>query len=85
MGEQDHRRRFTDPDGCRDVRVRSHKEGFVEQVKLSTKIAGIDVSKKKLDVAGHGVEALTQVANDRAGFVELLAWLERLGVVRVGL
>lgn len=57
----------------------------MEQVKLSTKIAGIDVSKKKLDVAGHGVEALTQVANDRAGFVELLAWLERLGVVRVGL
>jgi transposase len=57
----------------------------VEQVKLSTKIAGIDVSKKKLDVAGHGVDALIQVANDRAGFVELLAWLERLGVERVGL
>lgn len=57
----------------------------MEQVKLSTKIAGIDVSKKKLDVAGHGVDALIQVANDRAGFVELLAWLERLGVERVGL
>jgi transposase len=57
----------------------------VEQVKLSTKIAGIDVSKKKLDVAGHGVDALTQVTNDRSGFVELLTWLEGLGVVRVGL
>ena len=57
----------------------------MEQVKLSTKIAGIDVAKKKLDVAGHGVDALIQVANDRSGFVELLAWLERLGVVRVGL
>jgi transposase len=57
----------------------------VEQVKLSTKIAGIDVSKKTLDVAGHGVEAMIQVANDRAGFVELLGWLRGLGVRRVGL
>jgi transposase len=57
----------------------------VERVKLSTKIAGIDVAKKKLDVAIHGLEALIQVSNDRAGFVELAAWLAGHGVSRVGL
>ncbi len=57
----------------------------MEQAKLSTKIAGIDVAKKTLDVAVYGVEALIQVGNDPAGFIELAGWFEGLGVRRVGL
>jgi len=57
----------------------------MEQVQSNTKIAGIDVSKAKLDVAGHGVEDFIQVTNDASGFGRLVAWLRALGVVRVGL
>lgn len=57
----------------------------MEQGKSSTKIAGIDVSKLKLDVALHGAAELGQVANDPAGFAALGLWLRARGVVRVGL
>lgn len=57
----------------------------MEQVKSTTKIAGIDVAKAKLDVAVHGEEAELQVANTEAGFVELVARLKAHGVHRVGL
>lgn len=57
----------------------------MEQVKSNTKIAGIDVSKLKLDVAAYGLEDLGQVANDGAGFLALGVWLRARGVTRVGL
>lgn len=57
----------------------------MKQVQCSTKVAGVDVSKRTLDAAVHGSEALTHTANDEAGLVELIDWLRRRGVVRVGL
>jgi len=84
-GEQGRRRRFTDPDGCRDVWVRSHKEGSIEQNQSNTKIAGIDVGKRFLDVAAHGLEDETQVENGPEGHAALIAWLRARRVGRVGL
>jgi transposase len=55
------------------------------QKKPSTKVAGIDVGKRRLDVAIHGQEDETQVANSPAGRAELAAWLTARGVGRVGL
>jgi transposase len=57
----------------------------VEHRKPTTKAGGIDVSKLKLDVAAVGVEEVLTVANDRAGFDQLGAWLASHGVRRVGL
>lgn len=50
-----------------------------------TRIAGIDVSKPRLDVALHGSDAEVQVANTSAGHAELVGWLRQRGVERVGL
>jgi transposase len=49
------------------------------------KIAGIDVGKRRLDVAVHGLEDVTAASNDAAGFSELIAWLKAREVGRVGL
>src|ERR1700677_3734585 len=57
----------------------------MEQVKISTKIAGIDVSKARLDVAAHGLEETAQFANTTEGFEALGRWLVAHGVSRVGL
>lgn len=57
----------------------------MEQRKLITKVAGIDVSKRVLDVAVHGLEEMIQTPNLASGFVELGRWLKRHGVGRVGL
>ena len=73
---------FHDPDGSRDDWVRSHKVGSMEQTKLITKIAGIDVGKAHLDAAVHGMEDLTRVGNAPAGFSELIAWLRAREVGR---
>jgi len=51
----------------------------------SRKIAGVDVGKLRLDAAVHGLDELIQVANDPAGFAELIDWLRTREVVRVGL
>ena len=51
----------------------------------STKVAGIDVSKSKLDVALHGSDAAIEVTNGSEGFERLGQWLEAHGVERVGL
>ncbi len=75
---------FHDPDGCRDVEVRNHKEGSLKQDKSSTRTAGIDVAKAKLDVAVHGLEDELLVANDKAGFARLGQWLQARQVGRVG-
>jgi len=50
----------------------------------STKVAGIDVGKRFLDVAVHGGET-TRVTNDEAGIAGLLEWLKARGVLRVGM
>jgi transposase len=57
----------------------------MEQVKNSTKIAGIDVSKAKLDVAAHGLDEVVQFANAAAGFEALGRWLGSHEISRVGL
>lgn len=57
----------------------------MEQMERSTKIAGIDVGKRRLDVAVHGSEALSATTNDAAGFSELIDWLRAREVGRVGL
>jgi transposase len=57
----------------------------MEQGELSTKVAGVDVSKRKLDVAVHGREDLCAVTNDQRGFEALVAWLQERNVSRVGL
>jgi len=57
----------------------------MEQRKTNTKIAGVDVSKRTLDVAVHGLEAMLQVANTPVGFEALDRWLAGHQVGRVGL
>lgn len=57
----------------------------MEQRKISTKVAGVDVGKRRLDVAVHGLEDETTVENAVAGFSELIAWLKVREVGRVGL
>jgi transposase len=51
--------------------------------KLTT--AGIDVSKRWLDIALWPKTAILRVANDAAGYVALATWLGGHGVARVGL
>ncbi len=57
----------------------------MEQREFITKVAGIDVGKSRLDVAVHGLEAVTVVDNSAAGFDALIAWLKEREVGRVGL
>lgn len=57
----------------------------MERSELSTKVAGVDVSKKTLDVAVHGQDELAQVTNDPAGFKTLIGWLAQRSVGCVGL
>jgi transposase len=49
------------------------------------KIAGIDVGKRRLDGAVHGLEDETAVDNTEAGVSELIGWLKAREVGRVGL
>jgi transposase len=57
----------------------------VEQRQSSSKIAGIDIGKHRLDVAVHGLEDGVQVANSPTSFSELIGWLRAREVGRVGL
>ena len=57
----------------------------MEQRQTSTKIAGIDVGKLRLDAAVHGLEDEIAVDNTQAGVSELVAWLRAREVGRVGL
>lgn len=57
----------------------------MKQGKLTTKVAGIDVSKLHLDVALHGSEDMLRVNNDTAGRAQLVSWLKAHDVARVGL
>lgn len=57
----------------------------MEQRQSSTKVAGIDVGKRWLDVAAHGLEDALRVENGPAGIAELIGWLKAREVGRVGL
>jgi len=58
----------------------------MERVKHTTKCAGVDVGKRRLDAALHGPEeVLIQVANSEDGIDELMAWFEEHGVRLVGM
>src|SRR5690349_6519087 len=59
--------------------------GSMKQVELSTRTAGIDVSKAALDVAVFGLEDICRAVNEEAGLAELETWLRARGVTRVGL
>jgi transposase len=53
--------------------------------KTSTKCAGIDVGKHRLDVAVHGMDETLEVANQASAWGELVSWLKAREVVRVGM
>jgi transposase len=53
--------------------------------KSSTRIAGIDVGKRRLDVALYGQGQTLTVDNDPAGIGSLIDWLKANEVTRVGL
>ena len=57
----------------------------MEQVKSSTKVAGVDVGKQWLDAALLGSDELIRVGNGRQGIARLLDWLSEHEVVRVGM
>ena len=57
----------------------------MEQRQSSRKVGGIDVGKRWLDIAVHGLEDELRVENGPAGYSELIAWLRAREVGRVGL
>lgn len=57
----------------------------MERTERNTKIAGIDVGKRLLDVALHGCGEAFQATNDADGWEGLAGWLRERGVRRVGL
>lgn len=57
----------------------------MEHRQSSTRVAGIDIGKHRLDVAVHGLEDATVATNDVAGVGELIAWLRAREVGRVGM
>lgn len=57
----------------------------MEQRQSSMKVAGIDVGKRRLDVAVHGSGDATAAQNDATGISELIGWLRAREVGRVGL
>ena len=57
----------------------------MEQVQSSTRVAGVDVGKRWLDVAARGLSDELRVVNDAAGLSELIGWLRAREVGRVGL
>jgi transposase len=61
------------------------KAGSWKMAKHSMKVAGVDVSKKKLDVAISGVVKTFVVTNDELGWQSLEKQLREHGVSRVGM
>lgn len=57
----------------------------MEQGQSNTRVAGVDVGKRHLDAAAHGLEDAVRVDNSAAGISELIAWLRAREVGRVGL
>jgi transposase len=57
----------------------------VELRQSNTRVAGVDVGKRRLDAAVHGLEDEVGVENTLAGIGELIGWLKAREVGRVGL
>jgi len=57
----------------------------MEQRKITTAVAGVDVGKLWLDAAVHEGDSGVRFANDRKGIAELIGWLKARQVGRVGL
>ena len=57
----------------------------MKQAKTSTKIAGVDVDKRRLHAAIHGSDEAIAVDNTVAGISDLIAWLKAREVGRVGM
>ena len=57
----------------------------MEQPQSNTRVAGIDVGKRWLDAAVHGLEDAVKVANTATQISELVGWLKAREVGRVGL
>ncbi|HEY1473772.1 MAG TPA: IS110 family transposase [Pseudolabrys sp.] len=62
-----------------------NKGGSTKMAKHTTICAGIDISKRKLDVAIDGSSERLQVENTAEGHKALLEWLQRHKVKRVGI
>lgn len=85
MEKQGRRHSFIDPDSCRDMEVRKHKEGFMKHAEDNTSVAGIDIAKTHLDVALYGRSGVRRFTHDGPGLGQLVVWLGRQGVCRAGL
>ena len=57
----------------------------MEQYQSNSKMAGVDVGKRRLDAAVHGLEGIVGMVNEAQGHAELIAWLQARQVTRVGL
>lgn len=57
----------------------------MERSKPNTRIAGIDVGKRRLDVALYGQTQTLVIDNDAAGIGSLVGWLKSHEITRVGL
>ena len=57
----------------------------MEREQLTTKVAGVDVGKRSLDVAVHGGDEQVRVDNSPPGLDALVAWLKARSVGRVGM
>src|SRR5882757_3212944 len=62
-----------------------HKAGSTKMTKISTRTAGIDTSKAKLDVAIEGLDERWQFDNALPGWRRLAENLTKAGVARVGI
>jgi len=57
----------------------------MEQAENSTKIAGVDISKKKLDAVILETEEYRTYPNEKTDFSDFIVWLQQHGITRVGL
>jgi transposase len=62
-----------------------HKEGSTKMTQTTTKSAGIDVAKTKLDIALNGCKRRWQMANTAAGLHDLAALMHRHKITLIGL
>jgi transposase len=85
VAELDRCRFFTGPEWLKEREVRITRQGQTKMAKHSTRAAGIDTGKYKLDVALSNAGDVLQVANDERGHAEVADWLRRHRIKRVGI
>jgi transposase len=83
--EQDRGRLFIEARMVEGTKGSHHKEGSTKMSRHIMICAGIDTSKCKLDVALDQSSDRLQVENADTGYAELLAWLRKRRVKRVGI